>query len=219
MRSLIVTGATGGLGTEVVRHLRNDYSIVALYRSEENFVSLREMLGSDIRGVQADLADSASVRRAVRSIVPYGLVHLAGGFAAGSMDDTTDAVWTRMIDLNLRSAFVAIRETLGVMDHSTPGRIVVISSEATLAKAAGSVAYTVAKSALNVLIEVLAKELRGTPITANALLPSSLDTAATRAEMPGQKLIPLSRVAETIQFLLSESAAGISGALIPLTAR
>jgi NAD(P)-dependent dehydrogenase (short-subunit alcohol dehydrogenase family) len=204
MRSLIVTGASGGLGTEVVRHLSGAYDCVALTRS------------------MADLADPAAVRRAIRSIAeergaPYGLVHLAGGFAPGSLLETTDDTWSHMLSLNLTGAFTAIRETLAVMDRASAGRILVISSDAARTKPKGSVAYTVAKSALNVLIELAAKELAATKITANALMPSALDTPAMRESTPREKLVPLERVAETIAFLLSDAAAHINGALIPLT--
>ncbi len=211
MRTLLITGATGGLGAEVVRAVRDEYDVVALYRSEAP---------ADVRGVRADLGDAASVRTAVQSIgTPYGLVHLAGGFAPGSLADTTDDAWAKMLNLNLTGAFVAIRETLAVMDRSAPGRIIVISSDAARTKPAGSVAYTVAKSALNTLIEVLAKELKGTRITANALMPSALDTPAMRGEMPREQLVPLDRVSAAIRFLLGDAAASINGALIPLSAR
>ena len=202
MHTLLITGATGGLGTEVVRQLRDEYDVVALGRA------------------QADLRDSASVRAAVQSIpTPYGLVHLAGGFAPGSLLDTSDETWSKMLDLNLTAAFFTIRETLAVMDRNAPGRIIVIGSDAARTKAAGSVAYTVSKSALNTLIEVLAKELKGTRITANVLMPTALDTPAMRAEMPREQLVPLDRVAATIRFLLGDSGASIHGALIPLSAR
>ncbi|MEO8380585.1 MAG: SDR family NAD(P)-dependent oxidoreductase [Acidobacteriota bacterium] len=206
MRPLIVTGATGGLGTVVVERLSGAYQCVALTHH------------------QADLTDPASVKRAVRLLAeehgpPYGLVHLAGGFASGTLLETSDESWARMIGLNLTAAFACIRETLAAMDRTSAGRIVVIASEAALTKAAGSVAYTVSKSGLTVLIEVLAKELGGTKITANALLPSALDTPAMRDSMPREQLVPLARVADTIAFLLSEGAANINGALIPLRAR
>jgi NAD(P)-dependent dehydrogenase (short-subunit alcohol dehydrogenase family) len=211
MQRLLITGATGGLGSEVVRQLRDEYEVVALYRSSPD---------PSVRGVKADLADPASVRAAVQSIGPvYGLVHLAGGFALGSLAETTDETWRHMLDLNLTGAFVAIRETLAVMDRDAPGRILVISSDAARSKAAGMIAYTVSKSALNTLIEVLAKELKGTKITANALLPTALDTPAMRGEMPREQLVPLDRVASTIRFLLGEAGANVNGALIPLSAR
>lgn len=214
MRKLLITGATGGLGAEVVRQLRDEYDVVALYRSKESFVAL------NVRGVRADLGDPASVRAAVQSVgAPYGLVHLAGGFAPGRLLETTDEAWTEMLDLNLTAAFVAIRETLSLMDRSAPGRILVISSDAARTKAPGSIAYTVAKSALNALVEVLAKELKGTAITVNALMPTALDTPAMRSEMPREQLVPLDRVAAMLRFLLGDSGASVSGALIPLSAR
>jgi NAD(P)-dependent dehydrogenase (short-subunit alcohol dehydrogenase family) len=214
MRSLLITGATGGLGAEVVKQLRDEYDVIALYRSPAGFAEL------NVRGVQADLDDSASVRAAVRSIDrPYGLVHLAGGFTPGSLAETSDQTWAHMLGLDLTAAFVAIRETLAVMDRNAPGRILVISSDAARTKAPGSLAYTVAKSALNTMIEVLAKELKGTKITANALMPSALDTPAMRGAMPREQLVPLDRVAATLRFLLGDSGASVNGALIPLSAR
>lgn len=206
MRPLIVTGATGGLGTEVVRQLSTVYECVPLTRS------------------MADLGDPASVRQAIRSIAekhgpPYGLVHLAGGFEVGSLLDTTDESWSHMIALNVTAAFTVIRETLGVMDRASAGRIVVISADAARSKAPGNVAYTVSKSALNTLVEVLAKELKATPITVNALLPTALDTPAMRGSVAREHLVPLERVAETIAFLLSDSASHITGALMTLAAR
>src|SRR5689334_19159588 len=135
MQRLLITGATGGLGTEVVRQLRDEYEIVALYRSSPD---------PSVRGVQADLSSPASVRAAVQSIGPvYGLVHLAGGFAMGSLAGTTDETWQHMLDLNLTGAFFAIRETLAVMDRNAPGRIIVIGSDAARTKPAGMAAYAV----------------------------------------------------------------------------
>jgi len=214
MRTILITGATGGLGAEVVRQLRGDYDVVALYRSPGGLEEL------DVRGVQADLGDPDSVREAVRSIGSlYGLVHLAGGFAMGTLAETSDETWSKMIGLNLTGAFHAIRESLAVMDREAPGRIVVISSDAARAKSGGSMAYTVSKSALNTMVEVLAKELDGTAITVNALMPTALDTPAMRKEMPREKLVPLERVASLIRWLLSDEGASTYGALIPLSAR
>ena len=212
MRTLLITGATGGLGTEVVQQLRDEYDVVALYRSKPTDL--------DVRGVQADLADSASVRAAIQSIgTPYGLVHLAGGFAMGSLAETSDETWAQMLGLNLTAAFVAIRETLAVMDRNAPGRIIVISSDAARTKPPGMAAYTVSKSALNTLIEILAKELKDTKITANALMPTALDTPAMRKEMPREQLVPLDRVAAALRYLLGDSGANVNGSLIPLSAR
>ena len=197
-RSLIVTGGTGGLGTTVVAHLSRDYDCV--------------LLGRD------DFASDDALRAAIaKAGTPYGLVHMAGGYAGGSVSETSLDTWETMLAMNLTLAFRAIHATLAAMKRDQPGRIVAISSEATLTKFAGAAAYVVSKTGLNALIEMTAAELAGTPITANALLPGTLDTPASRAAMPDAPRVPLERVAETIAFLLSDAAASINGALIPLS--
>ncbi|HEX2123476.1 MAG TPA: SDR family NAD(P)-dependent oxidoreductase [Thermoanaerobaculia bacterium] len=211
MKNLIVTGGTGGLGTSVVARLASDYRCILLSRHA----------GGDPNVIQADLADETSVRDAIATAVqrfgePYGLLHMAGGWVGGPVSETSSETWQQMIGLNLTSSFLAIRETLGKMRRDAPGRIIAVSSEATITRDAGSAAYTVAKTGLNTLIEMTAAELAGTPITANALLPATLDTPASREAMPDAPRVPLGRVADAIAFLLSDAAAGITGALIPL---
>ncbi len=211
MKNLIVTGGTGGLGTAVVARLASDYRCILLSRHA----------GGEANMLQADLADETSVRAAVASATerfgaPYGLLHMAGGWEGGGVSETSSETWQRMIGLNLTSTFVAIRETLAHVRRDAPGRIIAISSEATITKDVGSAAYTISKTGLNTLIEMTAAELAGTPITANALLPATLDTPASREAMPNAPRVPLDRVADAIAFLLSDAAASITGALIPL---
>src|ERR1041385_5360611 len=199
MKTLIVTGGTGGLGSAGVERLSRDYDCVLLRHS------------------QVDLMSEQSIRAALTSIeAPYGLVHMAGGYAGGHVSETSSDDWHKMIGLNLTSSFLIIRETLARMRRDAPGRIVAISSEATRTKLAGAAAYTISKTGLNTLIELTAAELAKTPITANALRPGTLDTPAMREAMPDAPRVPLARVADAIAFLLSDAAASISGALIPL---
>lgn len=192
MKTLLITGGTGGLGSVVVARLAREYRCVLLYHST---------VPDLVEGVRADLGDEASVRAAVAQVdAPYGLVHLAGGWAGGKVSETTSETWERMIGLNLTSAFLVIREVLSRMTR--PGRIIAISSEATQKKLAASAAYTIAKTGLNTLIEMTAAEVAGSGITANALLPGTLDDILRQ------------RVADAILFLLSDAAAGVNGSLI-----
>lgn len=221
-RMLLITGGTGGLGPTVVERLARDYQCVVLFNSQDAFDALRKGVPG-AEGVQTDLSNEESVRAAIaeackRWRAPYGLVHLAGGFAAGKVSGTSTDTWQRMIGLNLTASFLVVRETLARMKRGTPGRIVAISSDATLGKPAGSAAYVISKSGLNLLIELTAAELARSGITANALLPGALDTEATRKSMPDSPRVPLGSVAEAIAFLLSDSASSINGALIPLKA-
>lgn len=197
MRTLVITGGTGGLGTEVVRRLSSDYRCVVLGHA------------------QVDLTSEDSVRKAFDDIGEiYGLVHLVGGWTGGTVRETSLDTWSKMLAVNTTTAFLAAREALVHMTH--PGRIVVVSSIATFDIAEGSAAYTVAKSALNALVQVLAREERSNQITANAVLPDSMATPAMLKTTDAAKLVPLARVSETIAFLLSDAAAGTSGALIPI---
>lgn len=206
MKSVVITGGTGGLGTTVVERLSRDYRCIVLYRSSPP---------SNVEGVRADLADEASVRAAFAQIGElYALVHLAGGFAAGAIASTSLQTWNEMLSLNATAAFLAFREALPRL--TKPGRIVAVSSISSIDRAGGVAAYTVSKSALNTLVETAALEHRGTGITVNAILPESMATPAMLAGMDASKLVPLDRVAETIAFLLADAAASISGALIPL---
>jgi NAD(P)-dependent dehydrogenase (short-subunit alcohol dehydrogenase family) len=194
MGTLVITGGTGGLGTFIVERLRRRYECVLLNRPE------------------VDLLDEASVRAALQRVdQPYGLVHMAGGWVGGKVSQTTSETWSKMLGLNLTASFHAIRETLARMHRGEPGRIIAISSISALRKDASSAAYTVSKTALNSLIEAAAAELSGTRITVNALLPDTLATPANDGNG-----VPLERVADTIEFLLSDAGARVHGALIPL---
>ena len=183
MKTLFITGGTGALGTVVVKRLEPEYRCIAPSHAE------------------VDLGDETSVRNALASAGEiYGLVHLVGGFATGTVAETSTAGWSNMLALNLTAAFTTIREALPQITR--PGRIIAISSVAALDRGKGSAAYTVSKSALGTLIEVVAKENPG--ICANIIAPPTL-TPELRE-----------RVAGTIRFLLSEEAAPITGAVIPL---
>ncbi|HEY0159879.1 MAG TPA: SDR family oxidoreductase [Thermoanaerobaculia bacterium] len=197
MRTVAITGGTGGLGTAVVERLSSEFRCVVLGHA------------------QVDVTSEESVRKAFGELGElYALVHLVGGFAPGAIGETSLETWSRMLTLNLTAAFLTVREALPRLTR--PGRIVAVSSIATLTPSGGTLAYSVAKSALNSLVQSVAAGERGTGVTVNAVLPDSMATPAMLKEMDASKLVPLERMAETIAFLLSEGAAGITGTLIPI---
>jgi NAD(P)-dependent dehydrogenase (short-subunit alcohol dehydrogenase family) len=102
------------------------------------------------------------------------------------------------------------------------GRIVNIGANAALKAGAGMGAYTASKSGVMRFTEALAEELKGRDITVNAVLPSTLDTPANRADMPKadfSRWVPPEQLAGVIMFLLSPQASVITGALIPVVGR
>jgi NAD(P)-dependent dehydrogenase (short-subunit alcohol dehydrogenase family) len=126
----------------------------------------------------------------------HGLVMLAGSFAMGN-------AWESMIDANVMSAARAID---AIVPHiAEGGRVIAISAAVTLTSPPGIAAYSASKSALNGIIKTLANELAPRKITANALLPPTLDATL------------MNDVAEWIAFLLSERSDGVTGQLIVLS--
>ena len=132
----------------------------------------------------------------------FGVLHLAGAFTMGSKPEDFE----KMLDASVMSGVRVIESVREKLEDG--GRIIAISSIASLTKPAGMAAYAVAKSALNTYIEILAKELQKRRITANALLPSTLGAGG----------VPLEHVNAAIAYLLGDDAAGITGQLIALTA-
>jgi NAD(P)-dependent dehydrogenase (short-subunit alcohol dehydrogenase family) len=222
-RSVLITGGTGGLGHAVVRRLLAEYTCFVLYRSPDSWQALTAAVGASDRlhGLHADLADTGAVQRSVEQIRSqsgplYGLVHLAGGFEMGSVQETTLESWNHLLTTNLTSAFTTIQAVLPQLREQNTGRIITIGSSVVPSRPAGIAAYTVSKAALNALTELLANELKDTAITANILLLGSLATPAMLQHMSREQLVPLERVADTIAFLLSDAAANVSGASIPV---
>lgn len=174
--------------------------------------------------VSADLTTSAGALDAAREAGEVDvLVHLVGGFAAGGpVEKTTGEIWTRMLDLNLNSAFYMIRAVVPAMLQKRYGRIIAVSSRTGLDPAANLSAYGVSKAALNALIRTVALETKDSGITVNAVLPSVIDTPANRQAMPSAdyaRWVRPESIAATICWLASDEAADVNGALVPIYGR
>lgn len=223
-KPIVITGGTGGLGHAVVQRLIGDYACAVPYLAEHEWQALQAAHGTDrLWGAHVDLLDEAQVGQFVQAVHDrwgpiYGVITLAGGFAGGSVEETALADWHKQLDFNLSSAFGIIHAALPQIKQRGVGRIVTISSAAMLARPAGLAAYNVSKAGVQVLTESLANELKSTRITANTILPGSMATPAMLKSTPADQLVPLGYVADVIAFLLSDAAAGVHGASIPVTA-
>ena len=201
----MLTGGTGDLGSIVVPRLAVEYRCAVIYRHEDAWKKLQSSPAGD-RLIGIREGDD------LRSLAPiYGLVLLAGGYAGGSsLND-----FTALLEKNLLSA---VRVIDAASPHlASPGRIIAISSAASLAKPAGLGAYSASKAALNSFVETLAKDLKEKNITVNALLPTALDTGRARPA-GSERQVKRENVAEMISLLLSDQASNVSGQLIAMTA-
>ncbi len=201
-RSALVTGASGGLGTAVVAAFREaGYIVKAVSRDGE---------------IPADLTKEEGVREAIAAAGKVDiLLHLLGAFAPGNDEDA----WDRMIEMNVRAASRMFRAVLPPMREAKWGRVIAIGSKAGETRPAGLDAYVATKSALHALVQATAAGLSGSGVTANAILPSTIDTPGTRASMPKadfSKWVQPDEIAAMLLHLCTDSAAHMNGILIPM---
>lgn len=224
-RVVLITGAKGGLGSFVTeRFLEEGATVVGTSRSikQSNFSSPK------FTAMPVDFSNGAAVSELADQIVErFGkidvLAHVLGGFAGGqSVAETDDKTWERMRDQNLTSAFHILRAVVPYMRKAKYGRIVAVGSLAAVEPHAGLGAYVVSKTALVALVRTLALENADSNITANVVLPGTMDTPANRAAMPKAdftKWVQPSEVAKLILTLASEESAQISNTLVPIEGR
>ncbi|WP_457418015.1 SDR family NAD(P)-dependent oxidoreductase [Roseateles sp. P5_E7] len=223
-RAIAVTGGFGALGRAVGAALVAAGARVALIDRAEAPAALPAgvlALGAvDLSA--ANGANQALVLAAQRLGGLDGLVNVAGGFtwetvAAGSVD-----TWDRMYSINVRTALLASQAALPHLLARGAGRIVNIGSLGAGQGGLGTGAYAASKAAVARLTEALAEEFKDRGITVNAVLPGVIDTAANRADMPQadfSRWVTPEALAGVILFLLSDAAAAINGALIPVKGR
>ena len=231
-RTVLVTGAKGGLGTTVTRTLlESGATVIGAARSirPEDFPSPRfHAIAADLSSlagakqlVEEALAiprDSSTIQGEPRSI--DALVHLVGAYGGGDpIASTDDETWRRMMSVNLDSAFHAARAVLPAMRSSGRGRIVAIGSRAAMEPSANYGAYAISKAALVALVRQIAVENRDLGITANVILPGTMDTPANREAMPAadtSKWVPAENAASLVCWLVSDEGASMTGAVLPL---
>lgn len=225
-RNVVVTGGTGALGEVVVRRLlRAGATCHVPGRRAGSDAPAGE--GERLRMVGGvDLADPVAVDRFYDALPPlWGSVHLAGGFAMGTIAETARADFLQMIETNALTAFLCSRAAVRAMRKTGGGgRIVNVSARPGLdpRKGAHMAAYAASKAAVAAITLSLAEELKGERILVNAIAPSTLDTAANRRAMPDadtSKWLAPEAAAEAVLQLVSPANMEISGAVLPLYAR
>jgi NAD(P)-dependent dehydrogenase (short-subunit alcohol dehydrogenase family) len=218
----LVTGANGGLGTFVTKALLDaGATVIGLSRKIEQ----SEFNSPNFTALSAEISTADEAKTAVDSVVSrFGrldiLVHTVGGFAGGqSIAETDEATFQRMLDMNLYTTFYILRAAIPVMRKTGNGRIVAIGSRAALEPGAGVGAYSASKAAMVSLIRTVAQENKDVGITANVILPGTMDTPANRKAMPNSdfsKWVRPASVASLITWLVSDAGKDADGAVIPV---
>jgi NAD(P)-dependent dehydrogenase (short-subunit alcohol dehydrogenase family) len=224
MSVVVVTGGFGALGRAVAQEaLAAGARVVLIDRTPTPPDLPAEAIA--LGGV--DLGDADSARRAIDEAFARcngldALVNVAGGFLWEPIEYGSIETWDRLYAMNVRTTLLACQAALPHLVARGKGRIVNVGALAAGQAAKGMGAYAASKSGVARLTEALAEEFKDRGVTVNAVLPSILDTAANRADMPQAdftRWVEPRALARVIVFLLSPDAAPINGALIPVKGR
>jgi len=228
-RKVLITGAYGTLGAATARAFAAAGARVALLDQGAHApAGLLEACGSDavaLGGVNlSGLAEAtAAVDAAQRQLGGLDvLVNIAGAFRWQTVAEGDPASWDLLFTINVKTALNCSRAALPYLHGSSAGRIVNVGANAALKAGAGMGAYAASKAGVHRLTESLAEELKKDGITVNAVLPSIIDTAANRKDMPQADFatwVTPEALAKVIQFLASPEAQAVTGSLIPVVGR
>lgn len=225
-RCVLVTGGLGALGRAVGGLLaERGARVVLLDRAPAQPVEGVTGVTGVIGGV--DLSDAAATHAAFNDAERRmggfnALVNVAGGFRWETLEGGSVESWDVLYGMNLRSAVMACREALPRLTGSMGAGIVNVGALAAQKAGMGMGAYAASKAGVARLTEALAEELKDRGVRVNAVLPSILDTPANRADMPDadvSRWVHPRSLATVIAFLLSDDAAAITGACIPVAGR
>lgn len=228
-RVAVITGGFGALGQVVAgAALQRGYSVAALGHAKVPPPDLAERLGPNallLTGV--DLADEAAATTAMAAVMSrFGridaLFNIAGGFRWIKIGDSHATDLDLLFRMNVQTTANAVRAALPALKASPAGRIVNVGALSAEKAAAGMGPYAASKAAVHRLTEALAEELKDAGVTVNAVLPSTIDTAQNRADMPKadvSRWVAPSDLAEVMLFLASENARAVTGALIAVRGR
>ncbi len=232
-RRAIVTGASGGIGRAIAERLARDGAHVIVHANTrldtaEAIVAAIVAAGGSAEAVAFDVTDRAAARAACDQLAASGAIQIVVN-NAGLHDDAVFAAlraeqWSRVIDVSVGGFFNVTQALVMPMIRTRWGRIVNLSSIASITGNRGQVNYAAAKGAINSATKALALELASRGITVNAVAPGIIDAGMARSfdRETIQRLVPMKRagsadeVAALVAFLVSDEAAYISGQVISI---
>jgi len=229
---VLITGATGALGHVVARiFAETGARLVLTGRQQQALAGLAAEIGLPAERaltLPADLAVAKEVGSLIEALAArWGgadiLLNIAGGWRGGTrLAELTEEEWDATMEMNLRSAFLINRAVLPYMVSRGWGRIINIASRAAAEPAARQAAYNVSKAGIVALTASIGAEYRRQGVAANALMPSIIDTAQNRAQMPDadfSRWVKPEALAALMLYLCGEEGGSLNGAAIPVYGR
>jgi NAD(P)-dependent dehydrogenase (short-subunit alcohol dehydrogenase family) len=219
---VLVTGASGGLGTYITQAFLD---IGATVIGTSRKIQQPDFSSADFTAIPGEISTREAAKILVDRVIARFtrldvLAHTVGGFAGGQpVADTDDGTFQHMFDLNVTSFFNIVRASIPVLRKTGNGRIVAIGSRAAVEPGAGVGAYSASKAAMLSLVNTIALENGDAGVTANVILPGTMDTPANRMAMAGadfSKWVQPANVASLAVWLASDAAKEVTGAAIPV---
>ena len=213
MKTVIITGANGNLGSAVTKEfLSKGYKVVATVRKGEDLKELPR--NENLLAELVDLTNEEKTEAFVRKTIDQhkeidGALLLVGGFAMGTIAATRSEAIKQQIALNFETAYHVTRPLFQHMMEKNKGRIVFIGSRPALQASAGKnlIAYGLSKSLLFKLADYLNAEAKGKNVTVSIVAPSTIDTEINRKSMPDadpDNWVKPEALAELLEFLISD---------------
>ena len=234
MKRALVTGGSGAIGLAICRNLAADGHHVFIHANQKREEARAAAdaiiaLGGSAQAVAFDITDAAAVAAAVEPLVEDEPIQILVN-NAGIHDDAIFPgmridQWHRVIDVSLNGFYHVTQALMMPMIRSRWGRIINMSSVASLTGNRGQVNYSAAKGALNAATKSLALEVASRGITVNAVAPGIIDSAMSQGTFDTQtldRMVPMKRagkpeeVADLVAFLASPRAAYITGQIISI---
>ena len=223
MKTAIVTGASGNLGQAVVnKFLKEGYNVIGTVIPND-LVPLHFDSGNFEKAV-VDLMDEDDAKKFVDAVISKyetidAVILTVGGFAMGSIADTSTADIMKQYKLNFATTYNVARPAFLQMINQNSGRIFMIGSRPGLQSSFsnGMVAYGLAKSLLFRLTEMMNIEAKGKNIVASIVVPSTIDTPQNRESMPKADFnswVSPEAIASIIYFHCTEEAAALRETVI-----
>lgn len=225
---VLITGGTGALGRAVVEAFTSSNAAsIATYitdKEAETTKTKTKTKSGTLDLIKADITKEDQVRKLVSNVVQKHsridvLVNVVGGYIGGKkVSELEESEWDKMINLNLKSAFLISKHVLPLMVLAKHGKMIHISSRTGLKSSGNDSAYAASKSGLIRLVESISEEVKEYGINVNCILPSIIDTDANRKVMPNSdfsKWVKTGDLANLVLFLCSEKSTVINGAAIP----
>jgi NAD(P)-dependent dehydrogenase (short-subunit alcohol dehydrogenase family) len=225
MKTVIVTGASGNMGQAVVKKfLAEGFTVIGT--SDPNEKGKTGVEHSRFEQIVVDLKHEEDTHEFVADILaryPHidAAVLTVGGFAMGNIKNTKTSDIAQQYQLNFETAYNIAKPVFAQMMEQKNGRIFMVGSRPGLAVATGKamVGYSLAKSLVFRLAEIMNEEAKGTNVVTSVIVPSTIDTAPNRSSMPDADFdswVKPEAIANVIHFYCTEDAAALREPVIKI---